>query len=985
MKPRLKRVKACPGRPRHGAKVALAAVVVGFALSIGSPAVAAKRGIEIAPDAQGAFEYVDDFKTPRFLSDAFLSNIGPGCWRPGEIVNCGPNRDRALTYRFYGERVIEKIAVLVEQTANGRHLGGRNTLYLSLNGLDWELVASSSEQEADANGWQQQPFTVPPQQAGKFAGTTEVWVRLVLDNYSGLQTGTSNIIRSLEVRLKVGATAAAAAEPQAAKRTLWGELRRRAGWSSISLDHADPVGRQAPHYYEDCDGWLQEAGANPQLAPDESEAFPVRRAYLGQGRSPLSLAAFVRTDGAHGRLMARIVVRATSDSSREMRVLWDGEPVAAFDAASFFDTDRDFFVGIPTSPHGGVHELRITAGDSGAILVKELAIVGAGQPAWAPKPRLPQGGRLEVLSAYYLPDPLPPADSQAVEGRHKTQEVGLIFPALQRVYEEHAQFGALRVVVRNNGKVPVRIGYPLELNGKPIEESYVNFADSAWDARGVVWYRIRPRSLRPGECAEVYVRFRRRPSGSGATLTINLENGKPIAIAIPYRPPGITIDYVTTGKTADTLYVYARRCAAAERANLAQIALDGQVLAEARICGADFPGGVALAVARLPAPLTTGDYHVVGARTDAGEAVAAQFRVQPFFFPRSSIHAPPELCSAMHMNLAMWHQRSLEACQQYHVYTTAAASDLFDLHPRVAYVMGPDEPDAHDNHGGGYEKGLGYHARRLAQSGWQELVERRMPAVASWIIINGTTRPLNWWVYGRFADIACFDPYPINSYGADHAYVRESLSLVRQGAAPNRMYACLEAFGWSPGQGVPAGARGPIAAEYRQNVVQAIGAGAKGLTSWVYAAGAGGWEGNEVIAKEIANVNALIEHIEEDLLLGAPVALAAGDAGLVATGVVGEERWWKERVWVGSLLCGPDTIVVAAANHIPASKPNPPTIEPAQNVTITVKLPDFLRQVAAFEATENGLVPFPCTVAGGKAVLRIASIESGRVFVLRKR
>jgi hypothetical protein len=199
------------------------------------------------------------------------------------------------------------------------------------------------------------------------------------------------------------------------------------------------------------------------------------------------------------------------------------------------------------------------------------------------------------------------------------------------------------------------------------------------------------------------------------------------------------------------------------------------------------------------------------------------------------------------------------------------------------------------------------------------------------------------------------------------------------------MYACLEAYGWKGGQGVPQDARGPTPAEYRQNVVQAIGAGMKGLTSWVHTAAAGGWQLDPSVRDEIARLNALIKHIEADLLLGTPVDLATSDAGNVMTGTVGREKWSKPRVGVGTLLCGPDTIALAAVNHIPASKPQPPQIVPARNVTLTVRLPDYLRAVEAFEATENGLVQFPCVVGDGKATLKIDSIESGRVFLLRRR
>jgi len=678
-------------------------------------------------------------------------------------------------------------------------------------------------------------------------------------------------------------------------------------------------------------------------------------------------------------LMARIVVRCTRESSRQMKVLWDGQPLDTFDVASYFESDKVFFVQFPGRQNPGRHELRIAGGDSGYILVREISLASQGQLSWAEKPRLPAGGHLEILSAYYMPDPSPPPASQVVEGRHKAQEVGLIVGGMQQLYKEHSDFGAVRVVLRNSSTVPVRIS-DLQLDGKPVEESYVDFVKSDWDAPGVVWYRIRPRTLSPQQCAEIYIRFRHRPAGNQATVTVGSENASAVKVSIPYRQPTVMIDYVTTDDAMDTLYVYARRYAD-DAGKITDLSLDGRPVNDVTIYGADYPGNVALAVAKLSRPLQPGTYHVVALKRLNQPLIAAQFRVLPFMFPRSSIHVPPALCEKMHMNLAMWHQQSLETCEKYGLYTTSmytTSTNVFDLHPRVAYVMGPDEPDAKDNRGGGYARGLGYHARDLAHSGWQELIQRFAPQAATWIIMNGTVRPLNWCVYGQFADISCFDPYPVNFYGADHAYVHESLSYARQCGAPKRMYACLEAFGWSKGD------RGPIPTEYRQNVVQAIGVGMKGLTSWVYAAGALGWEVNESVAEEIAQMNALIENIEGDLLLGTPIDLATSDAGLVSTGVVGEEQWPKERVWVSSLLCGPDTIVVAAANHIPASRPDPPDIEPAKDVAITVNLPDFLPTVSVFEALPNGLEPFTAEKRGNVIHLNLDDLVDGRIFVLRR-
>jgi hypothetical protein len=960
-----------------GILILLAALLSAAALGRGA------EGIAIRPGDDGVFTYEDDFATPRCLTDAFLTDTGVEIWEAGALQGSGPARNRTLTYRFHGERSITDCSVTVEQKANGPNLGGQTCLYLSTNGLDWSLVANSATQTSDANGWQGQPFQVSGEATRPCTGGAEIWLRLVLDNHSGLKTNASNLVDKLTVKLTLGAAAAAAADPQADLRRAWGIRRQDRGWSAIALDAADPEPQRAPHYYEDADGWLRRPGETPHLDTAEASGFRVQRVYLSTSRSPLSLATFVTAERETGGVLARITLQATRDGSRRLQVKWDGLEAATFDAASFLPQTRVFFVNLTPCP-AGRHELRLAPADQGVVTVQEIALIGPPGLAWTAKPALRTVVAPTVLSATYLPDPAPPAASQVVEGRQAQQGAELVFAGLQRLYAEHEQFGALRVLVRNPGPEPVRLREEVQLNGKPIAASYVDFAKSDWDARGVVWYRLQPQLLRAGECGELYVRFRRRPTGEAAQLTLPCENAGSAEIFVPYQPPALTLDYVTPGKSGTELYVYLRTTGAAAPGALGAVALDGVELADAKVYGGDFREGVALVVARLQEPLAPLSFHVVTARAATGDTVGAQFRVLPWFFPRSSIHVPSELCREMNMNLGMWHFRSLEECRTYALPTTTNTERMFDAHEQVRFILGPDEPDANDNRGGGYDRGLGSQARRLQDSGWTELVASQAPQVATWVIMNGTTRPLNWNVYGQFADVSCFDPYPVNFYGGDHAYVRESLGYARQCGQPRRMMACLEAYGWSAGQGVPAKSRGPLREEWRQNVVQALGCGAKGLTSWVYAAGAGGWQLNDPVKQEMARVNALIARLEDLLLLGTPVDWAQTDAGTVLTGVVGEERWPKERVWAGALLCGPDAIVVAVANHIPAGKPEPPTVTPARDVTVSVRLPTYLAAVSAVEVTEDGETAVPCTVADGQARVQLDSVVSGRILVLRR-
>jgi hypothetical protein len=77
--------------------------------------------------------------------------------------------------------------------------------------------------------------------------------------------------------------------------------------------------------------------------------------------------------------------------------------------------------------------------------------------------------------------------------------------------------------------------------------------------------------------------------------------------------------------------------------------------------------------------------------------------------------------------------------------------------------------------------------------------------------------------------------------------------------------------------------------------------------------------------------------------------------------------------------------VVAVANHIPASKPGPPGITLARDVTVSVRLPEYLAAVAATEVTEDGEVELPGTVADGEARVRLENVATGRVLVLRRR
>jgi len=80
-----------------------------------------------------------------------------------------------------------------------------------------------------------------------------------------------------------------------------------------------------------------------------------------------------------------------------------------------------------------------------------------------------------------------------------------------------------------------------------------------------------------------------------------------------------------------------------------------------------------------------------------------------------------------------------------------------------------------------------------------------------------------------------------------------------------------------------------------------------------------------------------------------------------------------------------DTIGVKVYDVNPASRTIPENIPATENVTVTVRLPDFLPSVTAFEVTPDGETSIPCTTDGGTAVFKIDAIATSRVFVLRRK
>ncbi len=387
--------------PQHHRRTLYFAILFLFA----TVRAGAGQGIPIVPGDDGRFEYRDDFSTPKVLLDAFVAQDDVEMWAPGQLVSAGPVPRRQLVYRFYGDHPIRDVEVSVEQMSNARHLGGVTHLEVSDNGVDWTRADSSARFQPDANAWQTGALVFGADSAEDFAGRSEFWLRLTLENHSGLTSYTSNIVKGLLVLIAVDPDTPAMAAGVDSAEQAWGALRASTSWHTITLDCRDPGDGRAPHYYEDVDGWLVDAASHPLLHPDETDGFPISRRYDPATRSATGLGVFVDVGEAGGPLMARIVVNTALQGFRRLAIHWDGEIMGTFDTASCFDAETPFYVEL--TPGEGTHELRITAEDTGQVLIRRIEIAGASVRGWVSKPALAAGGPLEVVSASYLPDPAP--------------------------------------------------------------------------------------------------------------------------------------------------------------------------------------------------------------------------------------------------------------------------------------------------------------------------------------------------------------------------------------------------------------------------------------------------------------------------------------------------------------------------------------------------------------------------------------------------
>jgi hypothetical protein len=248
------------------------------------------------------------------------------------------------------------------------------------------------------------------------------------------------------------------------------------------------------------------------------------------------------------------------------------------------------------------------------------------------------------------------------------------------------------------------------------------------------------------------------------------------------------------------------------------------------------------------------------------------------------------------------------------------------------------------------------------------------------LLVNNTYKPLNYYVYGQTCDVFCTDPYvPLSETQLD--FVGHALECARDACAPNPFLATL----WTSGASGMSSNHGrlPTPIEERMMAFYAMSCGTKGLlyfddTCQTKVTGPAGRSEDAPLWQELARINADVKALAPYLALSCPIG------GPVET----------DKVWVRSLMCGPNvvmTVVVNKGHEIPyGTDAIPWRHRPAKRVSLVVPVPSHFKNVRVEEvrngklvAMESGRkVPTEFVAKGGEVRLNLDSVDTGRAFLI---
>lgn len=542
-----------------------------------------------------------------------------------------------------------------------------------------------------------------------------------------------------------------------------------------------------------------------------------------------------------------------------------------------------------------------------------------------------------------------------------------------QLFQENFQpAGTVEIYIKNTNSKPLSV-VEILLNGQDITEPQ--------KGGEVVWWRLRPDPLPPSSFGEILIRLRHLPKEK-MDIKLRLSDASKLSISLSPTIPPISIETIAFNHTIRTLYIFLR--AKSKEVKIKSVYLDGRdVTKRTKILG--FWRNICPIIISLDPPLLYGSFHYIKIETKIGEKSGAVFRARDDFFPLGSYgYVTPEVYSKNYCNIyASFGPLSKEQLDYLGRYKIFGISSIGGKPPQKEIIHHPylwayylmDEPDVHDY----FVETLSHPQRPGAWA--MEMVRRDKLCYTAdrrsltFLTINMTYKPVNWFIYGRIADVANTDPYAL-AIGADLKLVYEVAETARLAFAPSMPIITYQAYYHHPVD-KPSDwkfPRMPSPEEEQIMMHYALAGGAKGLLSYIHCTEKVGENLISYGAADFPEVWKAIGDVYRNLRLITPIISRSQPMDIVKS---------KEKGLFFRALVASDALVVIWVNQRGESKSDRYIAKPIENAEIEISLPPWLKPNKVDQIWEGKFKKLNFKMKSNTLYLTIPSLTSAGLVLVR--
>lgn len=524
-----------------------------------------------------------------------------------------------------------------------------------------------------------------------------------------------------------------------------------------------------------------------------------------------------------------------------------------------------------------------------------------------------------------------------------------------------------------------------------------------------IWWRFDPKFVRPGEFGEVIVRLRYPPTGKAIALTVVTAGGSSFKISVPTDRVAPSFEDISFAPGRQVAYLYVKH--PGRQVAPKAILMDGRDITASAVISADPKASVAPVVCKLDEAVENASVHTFQAIYADGSKATSMVRAWDEEFTYGMWGARP--CETGGDQAVIDHIKDF-AAHNINVQMAMVGSPTVQQYlksddglallkslgirrmvsepgegrfpdPRFYFIA--DEPDAGDYHIGDLPDGarrVGTLAHSVARR-TQEL-NRTNPLTQCLINIDFTYRPHNYYIYGQTADVLASDPYyqarlnqeagygktpeKLNAF-KKATYIEGVAAICHSSHAPKPTHILL--LGGAARDRLDGTSFYVPPTEKRIEAYYCIGAGTKGLSYWWFHGLAPGLAPNPV--------DPMVEAQWRDIGLVGAELRTAGPL-IVTSCPASVPIAAPSKLWVRTLLRGSDTLVLVCVNDDYTCDMQGINIESLKGVEVIVDLPSWLDAKSVFEIDHLGARDLASELSGGKAKLKLGTVDVTRLIVI---